>query len=99
MGLNADNICKRCYRVDLKRCDNEFDLWSAGNLLDPDLPELPTVEEMLIARVHVVPEIRQVRGAQYHYKGHIINFMWNTRRVYDRLPLLPRELDIVLLRP
>jgi hypothetical protein len=44
-------------------------------------------------------KIRQVRGQQYKYKGHIINFLRDTGRVYKILPLLPQNLDIVILRP
>jgi hypothetical protein len=65
-----------------------------------DLPELTQVEEILVARVHVFVEVRQVRGQQYKYKGHILNFLRDTGRVYNTLPLLPQNLDIIiLLRP
>ncbi len=40
-----------------------------------------------------------MRGQQYRYKGHVINFLRDTTRVYRRLPLLPANADIVLLRP
>ncbi|KAH0826840.1 hypothetical protein AYO21_07253 [Fonsecaea monophora] len=65
----------------------------------PSLPELTQIEEMLIARVHVTIEVRQVRGAQYRYKGHICNFLRDTGLIYSKLPLLPRDLELVLLRP
>jgi hypothetical protein len=63
-----------------------------------DLPKLTRIEEMLIARVHVFIEVRKVRGQQYHYRGHVVNFLRETGRVYDRLPLLPRDLEVILLR-
>ncbi|EDN09817.1 predicted protein [Histoplasma mississippiense (nom. inval.)] len=65
----------------------------------PDLPSISQVEEMLIARVHVFVEIRQVRGQQYKYKGHVVNFLQDTDRIYNSLPLLPKDLDIIVLRP
>jgi hypothetical protein len=65
----------------------------------PDLPVLTQVEEMLIARVHVFMEVRQVRGQQYKYKGHVVNFLRDTGRVYNKLPLLPSDLEVILLRP
>ena len=64
-----------------------------------DLPSLTKVEQMLISRVHVFIELRRVRGQQYKYSGHIINFLRDTGRVYNRLPLLPYYLDVVILKP
>ncbi|XP_044717313.1 PIF1-like helicase domain-containing protein [Hirsutella rhossiliensis] len=57
------------------------------------------VEEMLIARVHVHVKVLQVRGAQYKYRGHVVHFLRNVGRLFEELPVLPQELDIVLLRP
>ncbi|KAM4067379.1 ATP-dependent DNA helicase PIF1 [Hirsutella rhossiliensis] len=57
------------------------------------------VEEMLIARIHVHVKVLQVRGAQYKYRGHVIHFLCNIGRLFEELPVLPKELDIVLLRP
>ena len=65
----------------------------------PELPALSEIEEMLIARVHVAMQVRQVHGQQYKYSGHVVNFLRNTGRVYNSLPLLPQDLDIVILRP
>ena len=53
-------------------------MFSIGNRLYPGekieyLPALTQTEEMLIPRVHVFNEVRQVKGQQYIYKGHIIN--------------------------
>lgn len=64
-----------------------------------DLPELTQIEEMLIARVYPFVEIRSIRGQQYRYSGHVINFLRATGRVYRELPLLPQHLDIVMLKP
>ena len=78
-------------------------LYGAENNMDPgpvlELPAVSEIEEMLIARVHVAMQVRQVRGQQYKYSGHVINFLRNTGRVYNSLPLLPEDLDIVILRP
>ncbi|EDN05082.1 predicted protein [Histoplasma mississippiense (nom. inval.)] len=65
----------------------------------PDLPFISQVEEMLIVRVHVFVEIRQVRGQQYKYKGHVVNFLRDTGHIYNSLPLLLKDLDIIVLRP
>ena len=63
------------------------------------LPILTQTEEMLIARAHVHVQVRRIRGHQYKYSGHTVNFMQDNMKLYDRLPLLPANLDIVLLRP
>jgi hypothetical protein len=39
-----------------------------------DLPELTQIEEMLIAPVHALVQLWQVRGGQYKYTGHTCNF-------------------------
>ncbi|KAJ5237993.1 hypothetical protein N7489_008084 [Penicillium chrysogenum] len=54
---------------------------------------------MLISFVHTIIEVRQVRGQQYFYRGHVAHFLVNIPKIYDRLPLLPTELDLVVLRP
>jgi hypothetical protein len=65
----------------------------------PSLPALSQVEEMVIARAHVQMVIKRVRGHQYHYPGHCISFMPDNIKLFDALPLMPEELDVVLLRP
>jgi hypothetical protein len=79
-------------------------LYSGANEMDPGpmplgLEQLTQIEEMLIARVHCFSEVRQVRGVQYKYKGHIVNFLTNTAKVYNRLPLLPEDVDVIIDRP
>ncbi|KJZ71746.1 hypothetical protein HIM_08888 [Hirsutella minnesotensis 3608] len=44
-------------------------------------------------------KVWQVRGAQYKYRGHVVHFLRNVGRLFEELPVLPEELDIVLLRP
>jgi hypothetical protein len=95
-----EGVCERCLRNDR---DREIQLFGFNNNMDPgDMPDLPVltqIEEMLIARVHVFVEVRQVRGQQYKYSGHVVNFLRNTGKIYDKLPLLPPDLEMVLLRP
>jgi len=79
MGI-SNGICIRCRRRDKNKAEDEPELFSKENLMDPGsipehLPALTQVEEMLIARVHVFIEVRQVRGQQYKYTGHVINFL------------------------
>ncbi|KAJ5183746.1 hypothetical protein N7492_001362 [Penicillium capsulatum] len=78
-------------------------LYSHENRMQPsavdDLPALTQVEEILISRVHVFQEVRLVRGQQYRYRGHIVHFLRKTGRLYEQLPILPQDLNIILLRP
>ncbi|KID84375.1 ATP-dependent DNA helicase PIF1, partial [Metarhizium majus ARSEF 297] len=104
MEIDYDGICSRCYRKDEKRGPDEPYFFSAENQLDfgpvpTRLPELTPTEESLIARVHVHVNIMLVRGQQYKYRGHVVHFLREVGLVYNQLPLLPRELNTVLLRP
>lgn len=98
--LNKGGVCNRCIRVDRRK---DIFLFGAENKMQPDpmpdLPELTQVEEMLISRTHVFLEVRLVRGQQYRYRGHIVHFLRDVGRVYDQLPLLPADIDMILLRP
>ncbi len=104
MKIDSDGICARCYRKDEKRRPDEPYFFSADNQLDfgpvpTRLPQLTPTEESLIARVHVHVNIMLVRGQQYKYRGHIVHFLREVGLVYNQLPLLPQELNTVLLRP
>ena len=44
-------------------------------------------------------QVRQVRGQQYQYSGHTVCYMQNTQKVYNKLPLVPKDLNILLLKP
>jgi hypothetical protein len=99
-----DGVCTSCTNKDKVRRPEEPFFFSATNDLDfgnvpAELPELTQIEEQLIARVHVHIEVFLYRGRQYKYRGHIVHFLRNVGRVYDQLPRLPQELDIVLLHP
>ncbi|KAJ3455383.1 hypothetical protein MRS44_013983 [Fusarium solani] len=104
MKQNSLGICSRCISRDRERTPNEPYFFSAANNLDfgevpGNLPGLTMVEEMLIARVHVHVKVLQVRGAQYKYRGHVVHFLRNVGRLFEELPVLPEDLDMVLLRP
>ncbi|KAH7016589.1 hypothetical protein B0J12DRAFT_540460, partial [Macrophomina phaseolina] len=69
MKLDDFGVCSRCrYRRDQGKADDMPFLFSDANSLDPgempdaSLPQLTQVEEMLISRVHVHIEVRQIRG-------------------------------------
>lgn len=106
MKLDASGVCSRCsHRRDQGKVDDMPFLFSDGNSLDPgempdaDLLQLTQVEEMLISRVHVHTEVHQIRGVQYQYTGHVINFLRDTGKVYDQLSMLPRDLEVIIVRP
>lgn len=73
-------------RIDLGRIDYRLDK--------------PTiVEEMLIARVHIQVECFQIRGQQQSYCGYIVSFLKDVIQVYNKLLLMPADLNIVVLKP
>jgi hypothetical protein len=98
-------VCKACVRdaKSLKYPSEPF-LFGDANNMDPGavpehLPTLTEVEEMIIARVHVHLQVARVRGQQYRYTGHVVCFGQNTPKTWKQLPLLPAELDILIVRP
>jgi hypothetical protein len=103
--MNVKNgVCKRCRARDKNRRPDEPFFFSHENCLDfgdipTELPSLTQVEEMVIARIHVFVNVMQIRGQQYLYRGHVVHFLRDVGKIFDQLPLLPAELDIVLLKP
>ena len=63
------------------------------------LPTLTKVKKIIIARVHVHLQVARVRGQQYQYTKYIICFGQNTPKTQRQLPLLPIELNILIIRP
>lgn len=99
-------MCLRCTQESKKFTPHEPAIFSYGvaNMMDPGevpayLPQLSPIEEMLIAKVHVAMQVYQVRGQQYKYRGHIVNFLRETGRTFNQIPVLPEHLDILVLRP
>ena len=79
-------IYSKCHQKDDKKAPNEPFYFSAGNELDfgnipANLPELSLTEQMMISKIHVFTQIRQVRGAQYRYRGHCVSFTRNVAKV------------------
>jgi hypothetical protein len=56
------------------------------------------MEEMLISPIHALLQVWQVRGGQTKYAGHCCNFPRDVAILHNRLPLLPRDTDVVILR-
>jgi hypothetical protein len=100
---NECDVCRKD-RVSSVRIPDWVPLYGAANDIDagpmpPELPTLTRTEEMLIARIHVFMEVRQYRGVQYKYREHVCHFAVNSGRVFSRLPVLPQDLDILILKP
>jgi hypothetical protein len=98
-------VCRVCRAWDSPRKMKEgmpFLMTDLNNMDPRELPVLPKLtqmEEMCIAWAHVHMQVKRVWGHQYHYTGNCVSFMQNTVRFFDTLPLLPEEMDIVLLYP
>lgn len=48
---------------------------------------------------HVMVNSRRVKGCQYTYSGHVINFMQNTGKIVNRLLSVSAELQVMVLKP
>lgn len=100
LKLSCRGYCASCDRALQK---NEIAPLSAANLMDPlpmpNLPRLTPIEEMLIARINLHIQVRRVRGQQYRYTGHIVCFMQNVQTIATRLPRLPSDLNIIIVKP
>lgn len=57
-----------------------------------ELKDLSYITQMLIARVHPVVGMYRIRGAQYGYHGHVINFKQNIYDYLNKLPVHPKDL-------
>src|SRR6266487_3688405 len=63
-----------------------------------DLILQPTqIEEMLIAPVHALLQVWQVRGGQTKYTGHTCNFPWENAVFHTKVPLLPEQCDVIIM--
>ncbi len=59
---------------------------------------LTQVEEMLIAGVLPIMSLYRLPHGQYGYSGHVINLPQDVASFASRLPRVPRELDVVMVR-
>ncbi len=66
--------------------------------ISPDLPALTQMEEMLIAPVHALVQLWQVHGGQYKYTGHTCKFSRENAILHAKVPLLPEDCDIIIMR-
>ncbi|KAL1725167.1 hypothetical protein EV714DRAFT_221876, partial [Schizophyllum commune] len=59
---------------------------------------LTEVEEMLISLVKMHIQVRYTRGRQLQYKDHIVNFPQDISELADRLPRLPKDIPMIVIR-
>lgn len=62
------------------------------------LSGLTDMEDMLIARIKSYMQVRWTKGRQLCYNDHIINFRQDITEIATKLPRLPEEIDIVIIR-
>ncbi|KAH8113610.1 hypothetical protein DFH11DRAFT_1510041, partial [Phellopilus nigrolimitatus] len=48
--------------------------------------------------VHALVQVWKIRGGQYKYAGHCVNFARDVETLHQRVPLLPEDCDIIILR-
>ncbi|KAJ5054220.1 uncharacterized protein L3040_000501 [Drepanopeziza brunnea f. sp. 'multigermtubi'] len=106
--VRGDLICHECNRRDrfIKEPDlpGQPYLMTAGNNMDPGevpdyLPKLSALEEALISPLHVNMSLWRHRGHQYKYSGHVVTFASNNAKFFENLPLLPEEVNVIILKP
>lgn len=56
------------------------------------------MEDMLIARVKSYMQVRWTKGRQLCYNNHIINFHQDVTEIAMKLPRLPEDTDVVIIR-
>jgi hypothetical protein len=66
--------------------------------IPPCLKGLTDMEEMLISRVKVCMQVRWTKGRQLCYQDHIVNFHQDITQIAQKLPRLPEDTDIVIIR-
>ena len=88
-----------------------FVTWLTGVISGPSLielclshgippPDAPSqIEEMMLSKVHVQLQIWRVGGQQTKYAGHTCLFPRDNGALITRLPLLPSELDVLIIKP
>lgn len=67
-------------------------------VLDDPQYALTQMEEIIIAPVHALMSVVTVHGGQTKYAGHICNFARHNEEFNHKLPLLPEECDIVVVK-
>ena len=106
-GNKEKTICKRCYdNIEKKGSalyddDNDQDPFPTGCPYPLHLPTLTEIEEMLIARVHVIMKCCRLHNGAVGYSGQVLNIKQDVQGFIDdlspHLPHKPNETPIVIV--
>merc|ERR1719221_2091740 len=73
--------------------------------MDPKLHQLPNyllelndIEELFISRIHVVMKVYRLEKENAGYKGNMLNVEQDLQTALNKLPLLPSELPVFVVR-
>ncbi|KAL2474966.1 Uncharacterized protein Adt_35702 [Abeliophyllum distichum] len=99
-GIKSSEICTQC-SGQIQRGLNPLK-FSAENLMDPgvvpiELSRLTNLEQILIARVHLMMYVYRVKGQQYKYSGNVINFAQDVNSMATVLTFKPSDLSAILI--
>ena len=89
-----DGKCSKCQKGSKFQVRNKM----YPGIVPPALPQLSQMEEMIISPVHALVQLWQVKGGQYKYTGHICNFPRENAVMVAKVPLLPEDCDIIIMR-
>ncbi|KAF8195724.1 hypothetical protein K438DRAFT_1587127, partial [Mycena galopus ATCC 62051] len=92
--------CEKCRKTGTNRDKfQDVNEMNPGTIPGPDvLPPLTQIEEMIISPVHALVSLYQIRGGQFKYSGHCCNFARDTAIFHNKVPLLPEECDVIIMR-
>ena len=62
------------------------------------LRNLTDMEEMMLARVMPLMQVRYTKGHQLSYKEHIVNLPQDISPIATKLPRLPEKCDVIIIR-
>ncbi|KAM5545624.1 hypothetical protein V8D89_000662, partial [Ganoderma adspersum] len=99
MGIK-DGKCHRCRadRGDPVRKFSEENNLQPALICPPCLQNLNEIEEIMIALVQPMMQVRYTKGGQLRYRDHIVNFPQDISTITSCLPRLPEEISIVIIR-
>ena len=102
-GASFDDECLIC-EEDRER-NNDVRKMGNENRMDPypygfpqELPKLSQIEEMMIARVHVIMSCYRLEAGTVGYKGSVLNCEQDPTTTINNLPTSPHDIPVVIIR-
>ena len=75
-------------------------LGKAIHRIAPELAALTDFEEMVISLVHPLVQVYTIpRTGELAYVGHVCNFRQDVKKFMDKLPVMPKDMPTVFVRP